>query len=88
MKAFKDGNKLYAASDWRAAAAKYEEALQLDPDKTATSVLLPRQLLRQHVPADAQGRATNDGYLDKAIDELQDGQREASARGPQKSVRS
>ena len=31
MKAFKDGNKAYAASDWRAAAEKYEEAAQLTP---------------------------------------------------------
>ena len=29
MKAFKDGNKAYAASDWREAVAKYEEAAQL-----------------------------------------------------------
>ena len=32
MKAFKDGNKAYAASDWRAAAEKYEEASQLDSE--------------------------------------------------------
>ena len=32
MKAFKDGNKLYASSDYRAAAAKYEEALQMDTE--------------------------------------------------------
>ena len=32
VKAFKDGNKMYKANDWRAAAAKYEEVLRLDPD--------------------------------------------------------
>ena len=31
MKAFKDGNKLYASNDFRGAAAKYEEAVQADP---------------------------------------------------------
>src|SRR5687767_11637648 len=31
MKAFKDGNKLYAGQDWRQAAEKYEEAIALDP---------------------------------------------------------
>ena len=29
MKAFKDGNKAYAASDWRVAVQKYEEAEKL-----------------------------------------------------------
>ena len=29
MKAFKDGNKAYGASDWRVAVANYEEAAQL-----------------------------------------------------------
>ena len=37
MKAFKDGNKAYGASDWRAAAEKYEEAAAAVPD-------LPRRL--------------------------------------------
>ena len=31
MKAIKDAHKLYQANDWRAAAEKYEEALQLNP---------------------------------------------------------
>src|SRR5687767_10205824 len=29
MKAFKDGNKAYGASDWRVAVANYEEAAEL-----------------------------------------------------------
>ena len=31
MKAFKDGNKLYASNDFRGAAAKYQEAVAADP---------------------------------------------------------
>ncbi len=54
MKAFKDGNKAYTASDWRAAAEKYERAAQLDPEQRR-HLLLPGQFLRQHVPAGAQG---------------------------------
>ncbi len=32
MKAFKDGNKLYASNDFRGAAAKYQEAVEADPN--------------------------------------------------------
>ena len=35
MKAFKDGNKAYAASDWRVAVNKYEEAAQLTANDPA-----------------------------------------------------
>ena len=35
MKAFKDGNKAYAASDWRVAATNYEEAAQLTANDPA-----------------------------------------------------
>ena len=37
MKAFKDGNKLYAAQDYREAVEKYEEAIQLDPEDNIKS---------------------------------------------------
>ena len=33
QKSYKDANALYGASDWKGAAAKYEEALNSDPDK-------------------------------------------------------
>ncbi len=33
QKSYKDANALYGGSDWRGAAAKYEEALKSDPDK-------------------------------------------------------
>ena len=60
MKAFKDGNKAYAASDWRVAATKYEEAAQLTAERHRVRVVpgdlfLPRQLLRQHVSPGPQG---------------------------------
>ena len=35
MKAFKDGNKAYGASDWRVAVANYEEAAQLTANDPA-----------------------------------------------------
>ena len=33
QKSYKDANALYGASDWKGAAAKYEEALKSDPEK-------------------------------------------------------
>ena len=39
MKAFKDGNKAYAASDWRVAAEKYEDASRLNPENGARALL-------------------------------------------------
>ena len=44
QKAFKDANKLYAASDWRAAATKYEEALQLNPENAYSHFFLANSL--------------------------------------------
>jgi tetratricopeptide (TPR) repeat protein len=75
MKAYKDGNKLYASSDWRGAADKYEEAIALDPEnKLSTCTVGPGcvyfylansydNLFR---PA-KRGDAANDALLDKAI---------------------
>jgi tetratricopeptide (TPR) repeat protein len=37
MKAFKDGNKMYQANDYRAAVEHYEEAIQLDPEDNINS---------------------------------------------------
>lgn len=75
MKAFKDGNKLYAANDWREAAAKYEEAIQLDPEGNLNSCgtspgcvyfYLGNSYDNLYRPT-RKGEATNDAYLDKAI---------------------
>lgn len=67
MKAFKDGNKLYAGSDWRAAAAKYEEALQMDPANTLIHFYLANSYDNLYRPARA-GEAANDALLQKAVD--------------------
>jgi tetratricopeptide (TPR) repeat protein len=75
MKAFKDGNKLYASSDYRAAAAKYEEALTMDPDgkvQTCTQgpgcvyFYLGNSYDNMYRPA-RKGEPANDAYLEKAI---------------------
>lgn len=66
MKAFKDGNKLYSGSDWRLAANKYEEALQMDPDNTLIYFYLANSYDNLYRPARA-GEAANDAFLDKAI---------------------
>ncbi len=75
MKAFKDGNKLYAGSDWRQAAAKYEEVIQHDPNDAINSCgaspgcayfYLANSYDNMYRPT-RKGEAANDGYLDKAI---------------------
>ncbi|MGE0043578.1 MAG: tetratricopeptide repeat protein [Vicinamibacterales bacterium] len=67
MKAFKDGNKLYAQSDWRAAAEKYEEARQQDPNNAAIYFYLANSYDNMYRPTRA-GEAQNDAYLTKAIE--------------------
>lgn len=73
MKAFKDGNKAYAASDWRAAAAKYEEAAELGastPDCQwcpAIYFYLGNSYDNMYRPA-RKGEPANDALLQKAVD--------------------
>lgn len=67
QKAFKDANKLYAASDWRAAAAKYEEAIQLNPENAYSHFFLANCLDNLYRPTRA-GEPDNDALLAKAID--------------------
>ncbi len=67
MKAFKDGNKLYAASDWRAAADKYEEAAALDPNNAAIYFYLGNSYDNMYRPA-RKGEPANDELLLKAIE--------------------
>src|SRR3989337_2853424 len=73
MKAFKDGNKAYAASDWRAAAQHYEEAAQLtanDPECEwcpAIFFYLGNSYDNLYRPA-RKGEPANDALLQKAID--------------------
>jgi tetratricopeptide (TPR) repeat protein len=67
MKAFKDGNKLYAASDWKAAAAKYEEAIQMDPSNYTIYFYLANSYDNMYRPA-RKGEPANDALLQKAIE--------------------
>jgi tetratricopeptide (TPR) repeat protein len=75
MKAFKDGNKMYQANDYREAVAKYEEAIQLDPNDNINSCgtgpgcvyfFLGNSYDNLYRPT-RKGEATNDAYLEKAI---------------------
>jgi tetratricopeptide (TPR) repeat protein len=76
MKAFKDGNKLYASNDFRGAAAKYEEAVAADPAGELNSCgtspgcvyfFLANSYDNLYRPA-RKGEPTNDAYLTKAVE--------------------
>lgn len=67
MKAFKDGNKFYTASDWRAAAEKYEEAIAADPNNSQIYFYLANSYDNMYRPV-RKGEAQNDAYLTKAIE--------------------
>lgn len=68
MKAFKDGNKLYAGNDYRAAAEKYEEALAQNPDNHIIHFYLANSYDNMYRPT-RKGEPTNDGYLAKAVEQ-------------------
>jgi len=73
MKAFKDGNKAYAASDWRVAVNKYEEAAQLTAGDTtcewcpAIYFYLGNSYDNMYRPA-RKGEPANDALMQKAVD--------------------
>ena len=62
----------YAASDWRAAAAKYEEAIQLNPENAYSYFFLANSLDNLYRPTRV-GEPENDALLTKAIEQLQAG---------------
>ncbi|HUE86271.1 MAG TPA: tetratricopeptide repeat protein [Vicinamibacterales bacterium] len=75
MKAFKDGNKLYVANDYRAAAVHYEEAIQMDPEDNINSCggspgcvyfYLGNSYDNIYRPT-RKGEPNNDALLDQAI---------------------
>lgn len=75
MKAFKDGNKMYASNDFRGAAAKYEEAVEADPNGELNSCgtspgcvyfFLANSYDNLYRPA-RKGEPANDAYLTKAV---------------------
>jgi tetratricopeptide (TPR) repeat protein len=65
--AFKDANTLYGGQDYRAAAAKYEEAIAADPNLTAAYFFLGNSYDNLYRPA-RRGDASNDELLTKAVD--------------------
>ena len=67
MKAFKDGNKAYTASDWRQAVTKYEEAKELNPDNGAIYFYLANSYDNLYRPA-RKGEPANDELLTKAVE--------------------
>ncbi len=74
MKAIKDAHKLYQANDWRAAAEKYEEALQLNPEAGDMYFYLGNAYDNLYRPT-RKGEANNDAFLTKAIENYKLGSR-------------
>jgi tetratricopeptide (TPR) repeat protein len=74
MKAFKDANNSYQAQDWKKAVARYEDAIQANPDLNAGGVtpyfFLANSYDNLYKPARA-GEAENDAYIQKAIEYYQ-----------------
>ena len=66
QKAYKDANALYSGSDWKAAAAKYEQALASDPSRTEIYFYLGNSYDNMF-KASHMGEAENDSYIQKAI---------------------
>jgi tetratricopeptide (TPR) repeat protein len=73
VKSFKDGNVEYARKDWKKAAEKYEEvvahetAIQHIPQLATAYFFLGNSYDQLYKPA-KQGDATNDAYIQKAIE--------------------
>jgi tetratricopeptide (TPR) repeat protein len=65
--ALKDANTAYAASDYRKAIPKYQEALQLDPRLTQAYFYLANSYDNLYKPA-RKGEKANDDMLTKAVD--------------------
>ncbi len=82
QKAYKEANVLYSASDWKGAAAKYESALQSDPDKAEIFFYLGNSYDNMYKVSRA-GEPDNDANIQKAIEYYQ----KASERGPNPEIR-
>ena len=67
QKAYKEANDLYRASDWKAAAAKYEYVLANDPSRSDVYFYLANSYDNAYKPSRA-GEAENDAYIQKAIE--------------------
>jgi len=73
IKAFKDGNVAYAQKDWKKAVEKYETVVQHEdsfqqvPQLATAYFFLGNSYDQLYKPA-KQGDTTNDGYIQKAIE--------------------
>ena len=76
MKAFKDANKLYTKQDWRAAAEKYEEAIQLEPRQRATCYFYLGNSYDNMYRPTRKGEANNDALPREGDRQLQAGRRD------------
>lgn len=66
QKAYKEGNELYKAQDWKGAAAKYEYALQNDPGKSEIFFYIGNSYDNMW-KASRVGEAENDAAMQKAL---------------------
>ncbi len=66
-KAYKQAIEMYKQQDYKAAALKYKEAIDLDPNLTQAYFYLANSYDNQF-KATKRGDPTNDGYLAKAIE--------------------
>jgi tetratricopeptide (TPR) repeat protein len=66
-KASKDANEFYMKQDWRAAAEKYEEAIQLNPENGDLYFYLGNSLDMMYRPT-RKGEPNNDALLTRAIE--------------------
>ena len=67
QQAFKDANAAYKAQDYKKSAARYEEALKLNPELNSALFYLGNSYDNMYKPARA-GEAENDAMLTKAVD--------------------
>lgn len=65
-KASKDANEFYMKQDWRGAAEKYAEAIELNPENGDLYFYLGNSFDNMYRPT-RRGEANNDSYLEKAI---------------------
>src|SRR4029453_16284208 len=78
IKSFKDGNLAYAQKDWKKAVEHYEEvvthedAFEKYPQLTTAYFFLGNSYDQLYKPA-KQGDTTNDGYIQKAIENYRKG---------------
>jgi tetratricopeptide (TPR) repeat protein len=80
--AFRDANTLYKGQDYRAAAAKYEEAIGQDPDLVNAYFFLGNSYDNLYRPA-RRGEPANDELMTKAISNYQiSAQREPECAPP------